>query len=182
MIQIPNITNKLAEGEINIIFTKNRKMNKIALTSLLWAMIAIFLVACGGESNKVMEEARKTLPTKESGDISPSAPAPVTGGAVAVPHYQCPNNCAGGVGEAAGACPVCGTTLAHNQAYHNQPNSAPTPINETVTPPPPASSPAQNAAGVYHYICSNGCSGGAGSAVACGSCGSMLSHNQAYHN
>ncbi|MCB0563276.1 MAG: hypothetical protein KDD01_02745 [Phaeodactylibacter sp.] len=32
-------------------------------------------------------------------------------------HYTCPSGCAGGSG-AAGACPQCGSTLAHNQAYH----------------------------------------------------------------
>jgi hypothetical protein len=40
---------------------------------------------------------------------------------------------------------------------------------------------AQNTAGVWHYTCSNGCSGGAASAVNCTNCGSLLVHNQAYH-
>lgn len=65
---------------------------------------------------------------------------------------------------------------------------------ETVTTPadgaaPPAApatpaattEPAQNAAGVWHYTCPNGCAGGAGSATACAKCGSTLAHNQAYH-
>ena len=33
-------------------------------------------------------------------------------------HYTCPSGCAGGAG-AAGPCPKCGATLAHNTAYHN---------------------------------------------------------------
>jgi len=49
-----------------------------------------------------------------------------------------------------------------------------------VTPPPPAE-PAQNAEGVWHYTCSNGCAGGGGSATACATCGSTLAHNSAYH-
>lgn len=32
-------------------------------------------------------------------------------------HYTCPKGCKGGAG-AAGPCATCGTTLAHNQAYH----------------------------------------------------------------
>lgn len=116
-------------------------------------------------------------------------------------HYTCSNGCAGGAGSAA-PCAVCGTTLVHNQAYHsasttptattvttplggttNAPNATIAPPLTTI-PPPVASTPepAQNAAGVWHYICSNGCSGGGGSATACSSCGSTLAHNQAYHN
>ena len=32
-------------------------------------------------------------------------------------HYTCPKGCAGGSGSA-GNCATCGTTLAHNQAFH----------------------------------------------------------------
>ncbi|WP_228851806.1 hypothetical protein [Aegicerativicinus sediminis] len=32
-------------------------------------------------------------------------------------HYTCPKGCAGGSGSA-GNCAICGTTLAHNQAFH----------------------------------------------------------------
>jgi len=39
----------------------------------------------------------------------------------------------------------------------------------------------QNAAGVYHYTCSQGCAGGAASAVNCATCGNLLAHNQAFH-
>ncbi len=44
-----------------------------------------------------------------------------------------------------------------------------------------APEPAQNAAGVWHYTCNNGCAGGAGSAIACAGCGTTLVHNSAYH-
>ena len=42
--------------------------------------------------------------------------------------------------------------------------------------------PAQNAAGVWHYVCPDGHPGGAGSATACSQCGKTLVHNAAYHN
>jgi len=40
----------------------------------------------------------------------------------------------------------------------------------------------QNDGGVWHYTCSKGCAGGAGSAVNCDTCGDLLAHNQAYHS
>lgn len=43
------------------------------------------------------------------------------------------------------------------------------------------SEPAQNSAGVWHYICPKGCPGGGGSATPCPKCGTLLAHNQAYH-
>jgi len=101
-------------------------------------------------------------------------------------HYTCNNGCAGGA-AAAGNCSTCGNPLAHNQAYHNNTNNAanktPTspvtsPTSPTTTPTP---EPSQNAAGVWHYTCSQGCAGGAGSASVCGTCGNTLVHNSAYH-
>lgn len=100
----------------------------------------------------------------------------IPSGAANVQHYYCANNCAGSGGDSAGTCPVCGSEYVHNQAWHNQGQNA---ISTQSTPAP---EPAQNAAGVWHYTCSSGCSGGAGSAVACSQCGSTLVHNTAYHN
>ena len=51
----------------------------------------------------------------------------------------------------------------------------------SATPATPTAEPAQNAAGVWHYTCSNGCEGGAGSAQPCSGCGSTLAHNSEYH-
>ena len=105
-------------------------------------------------------------------------------------HYTCPNGHAGGGGSAT-ACPVCGTTLAHNAAYHGGSTTAPSTIdpmpttNTDVVTPPVASAPAeppQNADGVWHYTCPNGHAGGGGSATACSQCGTTLVHNTAYHN
>lgn len=107
-----------------------------------------------------------------------------------VQHYYCANNCAGSGGDAAGTCPVCGTAYTHNQAWHNQQNTA-TPTTTTsngvttgvgaVPPTQNTPEPAQNAAGVWHYTCPNGHAGGAGSAIACSSCGTSLVHNSLYH-
>lgn len=64
---------------------------------------------------------------------------------------------------------------------------------ESTTPAPPAAQPAapmqmpqtaepaQNSAGVWHFICPKGCADGAGSAIACSHCGETLIHNQGYH-
>ena len=99
-------------------------------------------------------------------------------------HYTCANGCAGGSDQAI-ACPNCGTTLAHNQAFHaNDQNATPPPPNPN-TPPPtpnPAEASGQNANGVWHYTCANGCAGGSATASACSSCGSTLAHNQGFHN
>jgi hypothetical protein len=43
----------------------------------------------------------------------PSTPQNANG----VWHFTCPKGCEGGAGEAV-ACAKCGTTLTHNQAYH----------------------------------------------------------------
>lgn len=114
-------------------------------------------------------------------------------------HYTCPKGCKGG-GGAAGPCASCGATLAHNSAYHGNPaaNTAQPPVQITNQPPlgsnaaaaagaqlqqqagKPAE-PAQNAKGVWHFTCPNGCEGGGGAVGPCGKCGGTLAHNQAYH-
>ena len=146
-------------------------------------LLAIALFSCGGGDSTVRDAARESLNVNES---TPTSPQVNPTGAVAgtnanVQHYICPNNCAGSGGPAAGICPVCGTEYVHNQAFHNQTqqvNTSGTP-GQPATPPTPE--PAQNASGVWHYTCPNGCDGGAGSAVACANCGTTLAHNAAYH-
>lgn len=105
----------------------------------------------------------------------------------AVKHYICSNNCEGSGGPAAGTCPVCGNAYVHNDAYHNNggattPTTAPSPVPGTTPTATPTPEPAQNAAGVWHYTCGNGCAGGAGAAGSCSKCGGALAHNAAYHN
>ena len=106
-----------------------------------------------------------------------------------VQHYICVNKCENSGGSVAGTCPTCNTPYIHNQAFHNDdflkngplnvPNNTQTVNQNTNTTAP---SPAQNALGVFHYTCSNGCVGGAGEASNCKTCGNVLTHNQAYHN
>ena len=91
-------------------------------------------------------------------------------------HYTCNNGCAGGA-AGAGNCTTCGNPLAHNQAFHNNSNNTPT-DSPFLTPPAESSS---NTAGVFHYICGQGCAGGAGAAGNCASCGNALTHNAAFH-
>lgn len=105
---------------------------------------------------------------------------PTATNAAGVYHYTCPNGCAGGAAQS-GTCATCGSQLAHNQAYHNQP-AASANTNPFAQQPQQNTNPAQNSAGQFHYTCPNGCAGGAGNAGTCASCGAQLAHNQAYHN
>ncbi len=97
-------------------------------------------------------------------------------------HYTCAKGCAGGAGTAQ-ACAKCGATLVHNKAYHE--NEAPAtktnPAPGAGTAATPKPEPPQNAKGVWHYTCPDGCAGGAGSATPCAKCGKTLAHNAAYH-
>jgi hypothetical protein len=105
-----------------------------------------------------------------------------------VQHYICINKCEGSGGPAAGNCPTCNTPYVHNQAFHNDDflKSGPLNVPKTDVNTNPIkntpNSPAQNALGVYHYICPNGDYGGAGTPTKCTTCGTDLIHNQAYHN
>jgi hypothetical protein len=101
-------------------------------------------------------------------------------------HYTCSKGCAGGAGSAA-PCAKCGTVLAHNTKYHGDvPTPAPstsvtsTP-GQTATPPTPKPEPPQNAKGVWHYTCADGCAGGAGAISPCAKCSKPLAHNPVYH-
>ena len=137
------------------------------------------LLSCKSEDKKtptnpqtipLSERPIPTLPNANNLAVS------VVGGA----HYLCPNKCNGGASSVKGTtCPVCKTTLAHNQGFHNTPNkttSTPisTPVASTATGP--------NASGQYHYTCAIGCAGGGDTAGKCNSCGGDLAHNAAFHN
>lgn len=170
-------------------------MKKLQLVAFCAFALCLF-IACQNNDNKaVRDAARQSLPVQKESVATPPPPsspsAPTQVNTSGVQHYICPNNCEGSGGPGAGTCPVCGTAYTHNQAWHNtqQPAaSTPTTTTTTTTPnqptniTPPTPEPPQNADGVWHYTCSNGCSGGAGSATACASCGNTLVHNTAYHN
>lgn len=161
-------------------------------------VFGLAISACQGEKATSAADGATATATAPVPATIPAAPAAANG---AVEHYTCPNGHAGFGAGAAGNCSQCGTTLVHNQAFHagdaiTQPAVNANPMQQfapaaaaanttttTITPPTPGeASPAQNAAGVFHYTCGNGCSGGAAGAGNCGQCGSALAHNQAYHN
>ncbi len=183
---------------------------------LTFAIIVMLFTACGGgdttdnaansSGDVAVTPAPATTTTPTTDVNAPNAKGEAARNSEGVWHYTCPNGCADGAGTAM-PCPKCGTTLAHNSAYHSG-NAATTP---TITTPPPtlnqpaannpfaspaiaptaaapignaprAPEPPQNANGVWHYTCPKGCDGGGGSAVACGKCGATLAHNTAYHN
>lgn len=164
----------------------------------------MMMIACGGDSKKGSTDSSSDADTQikeitfpDNGETAPAGtttttqvtppPAEPPQNATGVWHYTCPNGCEGG-GGAAGPCAKCGATLAHNSAYHGSGGTTTT----TTTPPPagtnpgattisPPVEPAQNAAGVWHFTCPNGCDGGGGAVGPCTKCGGTLAHNQAYH-
>lgn len=151
---------------------------------LLIALVATLFVACKQDPKG----------TTNNGNAATTAPAATN----VVYHYICQNNCAGSGAMEAGTCPTCGVNYVHNAAFHAQEGTGSNPSLNTLQGPqnpqfqqnpaatqtpqtPQAPEPAQNAAGVYHYTCSKGCSGGSGTGGVCATCGGPLSHNQAYH-
>lgn len=146
--------------------------------NLLIVLLAVFAVACANDGPKNQDLGPAPAPINPN-NITAAPPAAGTATAVGLSHYICPNNCANSGGANAGACPVCGTAYIHNAAFHNQ-GAATTPTPNPLAAPTAPDAP--NAAGVYHYSCTNGCAGGAGSAKPCATCGAQLAHNPAYHN
>lgn len=153
-------------------------------TLSLFGALMLLLVACGEtktSSDQLVPSTPNSGPAGPETSTVVNTPSAAPGGQVA--HYICPNNCANSGADQAGNCPVCGTQLLHNQAYHNQANPS---TNITTTPQiqqqQQQPSPAQNAAGEYHYVCADGHAGGSGTAGACATCGKTLIHNAAYHN
>ncbi|WP_440066219.1 hypothetical protein [Tenacibaculum discolor] len=95
-------------------------------------------------------------------------------------HYICPKKCEGGTSNVQGtSCPVCKTPLAHNQGFHNTQNKT---SNSPISTPVTQTTSGPNAAGQYHYTCTNGCAGGADTTGKCNSCNGDLAHNAAFHN
>lgn len=156
------------------------------LTVTAFCTVAFFS-ACNNEGDAVRDAAVKSAGGGATDGTAATAPVPNANPATPTPepaqnaagvwHYTCPKGCAGGAGSAV-ACPKCGSTLAHNAAYHPNANPATTPATNPAAKTP---EPAQNLAGVWHYTCASGCAGGAGSAVACPKCGKTLAHNATYH-
>lgn len=159
----------------------------------LFLFMIIGLTACGGDASNEgdntdsgVENVTQVPSTPDMSNTTPPPTAEPAQNAEGVWHYTCPNGCEGGSGSAV-ACSNCGTMLVHNKAYHSngvqdaQINMQDPQINMGQQTPPPTPEPAQNASGVWHYTCPNGCDGGAGSASACANCGTQLVHNKSYH-
>lgn len=143
------------------------------LIQIFILVLALTAQSCGGDKPSrpaPAVSAEKVAQQNAQIDI-PEIPSGAIAGKVW--HYTCPNGHDGADGQ--GTCLVCGSTLEHNDAFHNTPSASPTPTAEGGEPP-------QNAAGVWHYTCPNGHDGGAGSATACAVCGTTLVHNSEYHN
>lgn len=148
------------------------------------------MVSCGNEKNAPTEADSATsteivteTPTTPQLQTTPPPTSEPAQNADGVWHYTCPKGCEGGAGSMV-PCPKCGTSLAHNSAYH----AAAPPTNPAVggnvdlqQAAPPVQEPAQNDKGVWHYTCPKGCAGGAGSASTCNTCGATLVHNKGYH-
>ena len=174
----------------------NIKRKKMQYIKYLFVLVLFAVVAC----NSAPERPEALLDPNYVPPAAPAAPAAAANtpepaqNSLGVWHYTCPSGHSGGSGSAT-ACGECGTTLVHNTTYHDAPSPTVPTTTSTIVPAgseginvtpgaipnAKAPEPAQNAAGVWHYTCSNGCSGGAGSALACGTCGSTLAHNTAYH-
>lgn len=161
-------------------------MSLRSLFSLLALCSLTVFFACGNDQ-EVRDAATESVATPDAGALTtpqttppPAATPEPAQNAEGVWHYTCPNGCEGGAG-AAGPCPKCGAQLAHNQAYHASNTETTPPVQLQNNQPTPTPEPAQNAAGVWHYTCPNGCEGGGGAAGPCPKCGAQLAHNQAYH-
>jgi hypothetical protein len=164
---------------------------------LFLALISATVILISCNSKKDAETTQDPMTTTTDGAVqdpsATTAPATATSGGTEK-HYKCTKEGCTGSGDAQGKCPICGSDLVHNAAFHAQTAGAPgtSPVNpvqidpsstnpttgSTTTPAPP---PAKNAKGEYHYTCPNGHEGGA-TAGKCAKCGTDLVHNQAYHN
>lgn len=138
-------------------------------------IVFLLIVSCNNNTSKTTKLEETDISTEET-------PENVS----AIAHYICSKGCGGKGADSAGTCKVCGSELAHNQAFHNKDadNSAPKIESPSSVPLPSISNASpKNAKGVYHYICSSGHEkGGAGAAGPCTVCGIALTHNQAFHD
>lgn len=155
------------------------------------AIACILLMTACKDKNAAETTPEQTVSPEASPGTAPAnAPITVAGGGTEQ-HYKCTKEGCTGGGAAQGKCPVCGSDLVHNQAFHAQNTPAgsspanPVPIDPKTGQPAanaqPTPPPAQNAKGEYHYTCAKG-HPGAATAGNCATCGGALTHNQAYHN
>ncbi|MFZ1516637.1 MAG: hypothetical protein WAT21_14605 [Saprospiraceae bacterium] len=104
-------------------------MAKLILRMSFLLVVALF-VSCKGDGKKADEtQSAPATTNSQPAQAAPSSqvpsnftpsqgPPPSTPqNAKGVWHFTCPKGCEGGAGEAV-ACAKCGTTLTHNQNYH----------------------------------------------------------------
>jgi len=75
-------------------------------------------VDVGSSANNIAIPSGTTAGANAIANAAGVTPPEPPQNAAGVWHYICPNGHAGGAGGAS-ACSECGTTLVHNQAYHN---------------------------------------------------------------
>lgn len=159
-------------------------MNYFKTLTILLLISVITFYGCKDKTKAPKEDSSTTLEVKDStNQVNKATPAPKepAQNALGVWHYTCQMGCPGGAGKAE-KCNTCGNILVHNTTYHsNTSNTSDAPFASPAATPPASKEPAQNAAGVWHYTCSNGCAGGSGSAGNCTTCNGALVHNAAYH-
>lgn len=152
------------------------------LPSVLLCLVLSFY-NCKENTKQAKADSPQSVKVNDSSSTSKAATPALkepAQNAAGVWHYTCLIGCPGGSGIAE-KCKTCGNILIHNTTYHsNATNTNASPmVNPSATPTKPE--PAQNAAGVWHYTCSNGCAGGSGSAGTCSTCNGALTHNSSYH-
>lgn len=159
----------------------------------LLLFIVFAIVSCKNEQKPTATPAtdaiEAVIPNPTDAPMTVNIPVSSDGN---VHHYVCADKCEGGFSDNGGTCPVCGKTLVHNQAFHDQQQAAPqmqvdqnSPNIQQVTPPQTqdVSVPAGADGVVHHYVCTRGCVGGNSTTAGnCPVCGNALSHNQAFHN
>ena len=173
------------------------KLSHFLIIALFGACIT--LISCNSKKDDATTQEETTVSPEGTMTQDPSLSTSATPSTGTEPHYKCTKEGCTGSGTAQGKCPICGTDLVHNPAFHAQaagatgsspenpvqvtpttsPTTSATPTtNPTATPTPPA---AKNAKGEFHYKCPKG-HDGAATAGNCAKCGTPLEHNQAYHN
>ncbi len=175
------------------------------ISHFFWFLLisaSLTAVACKDNKDTTAETPATEGEATSPGDaitIDPAATGnagtQASSGSGSEPHYKCSKPGCTGSGAAQGKCPVCGTDLVHNQAFHAQsqlasPGTAPDNAiqvapsgdkNAQPSQPVQQGQPvAQNAKGEYHYTCSKG-HPGAAMAGNCSKCGEALTHNQKFH-
>ncbi len=86
-----------------------------------------------------------------------------------------------GSADSASETPMLPGNLPDGQGVMSQDGANPTVVTVPAADQAALAEPAQNTTGTWHYTCSKGCAGGAGSAIACAKCGTTLTHNTSYH-